>query len=84
MTYDGRAYALRMSRGASRRTADAIVQAVAARNPEVLVGLTRENHRLYDRQVPRTKQQYVRVGLIWAVWIAASIIMNVVLRIIWS
>lgn len=84
MAYDGRAYALRMSRGASRRTADAIVQAVAARNPEALVGLTRENHRLYDQQVPRTKQQYVRVGLIWAVWIAVSVIANIVLRIIWA
>ncbi len=84
MAYDGRAYALRMSRGASRRTADAIVQAVAARNPEALVGLTRENHRLYDQQVPRTKQQYIRVGLIWAVWIAVSVIANIVLRIIWA
>ena len=84
MAYDGRAYALRMSRGASRRTADAIVQAVAARNPEALVGLTRENHRLYDQQVPRIKQQYIRVGLIWAVWIAVSVIMNIVLRIIWA
>lgn len=84
MTYDGRAYALRMSRGTSRRTADAIVQAVAARNPEVLVGLTRENHRLYDQKVPRIKQQYVRVGLIWAVciivWIVVSIVLNIALQ----
>lgn len=84
MTYDGRAYALKLSRGSSRRTADAIVQAVAARNPEVLVGLTRENHRLYDQQVPRIKQQYVRVGLIWAIWIVAAIVLNVVLRLLWT
>ena len=84
MTYDGRSYALKLSHGASRRTADAIVQAVASRNPEALVGLTRENHRLYDRQVPRVKQQYVRAGVIWAVWIGLSIVFNVVMRLIWS
>ena len=84
MTYDGRVYGLKLSRGSSRRTADAIVQAVAARNPEVLVGLTRENHRLYDQQVPRIKQQYIRVGLIWAIWIVAAIVLNVVLRLLWA
>ena len=84
MTYDGRVYGLKLSRGSSRRTADAIVQAVAARSPEVLVGLTRENHRLYDQQVPRIKQQYIRVGLIWAIWIVAAIVLNVVLRLLWA
>ena len=82
MTYDGRSYTLRLSHGASRRTADAIVQAVASRNPEALVGLTRENHRLYDRQVPRVKQQYNRMGVFWVVWMIMVIIINVVLRII--
>ena len=82
MTYDGRSYTLRLSHGASRRTADAIVQAVASRNPEALVGLTRENHRLYDRQVPRVKQQYNRMGVFWVVWMIMVVIINVVLRII--
>lgn len=84
MAYDGRSYALKLSHGASRRTADAIVQAVASRNPEALVGLTRENHRLYDQQVPHTKQQYVRVGIVWAVWIGLTIVFNIVMRLIWA
>lgn len=42
LTYDGRSITLQLKRGGSRRTADAIVQAVSARNPEALVGLNRE------------------------------------------
>ena len=57
MTYDGRSYTLQLGRGSSRRSADALVQAVSARNPEALVGLTRENHRLYDQQVPHAKSR---------------------------
>lgn len=34
LTYDGRSITLRLERGGSRRMADAIVQAVSARNPE--------------------------------------------------
>lgn len=45
------------SKGGSRRTADAIVQAVSARNPEALVGLNRENQRLYSQQVPHAKRK---------------------------
>lgn len=52
LTYDGRSITLRLERGGSRRMADAIVQAVSARNPEALVGLNRENQRLYSQQVP--------------------------------
>ena len=72
MTYDGRVYGLKLSRGSSRRTADAIVQAVAARNSGVLVGRTRENGLRYDRQVPRIRQQRVRRIVLWAVWLAAA------------
>ena len=43
LTYDGRSITLQLERGGSRRMADAIVQAVSARNPEALVGLNREN-----------------------------------------
>ena len=57
MTYDGRSITLRLSRGGSRRSADALVQAVSARNPEALAGLTRENHRLYAQQVPHAKRR---------------------------
>ena len=39
--------------------ADAIVQAVSARNPEALVGLNRENQRLYSQQVPHAKRKRV-------------------------
>lgn len=44
---------------AARRMADAIVQAVSARNPEALVGLNRENQRLYSQQVPHAKRKRV-------------------------
>ena len=46
-------------RTGSRRMADAIVQAVSARNPEALVGLNRENQRLYSQQVPHAKRKRV-------------------------
>ena len=59
LTYDGRSITLQLKRGGSRRTADAIVQAVAARNPEALVGLNRENQRLYSQQVPHAKRKRV-------------------------
>ena len=59
LTYDGRSITLRLERGGSRRMADAIVQAVAARNPEALVGLNRENQRLYSQQVPHAKRKRV-------------------------
>lgn len=59
LTYDGRSITLRLERGGSRRTADAIVQAVSARNPEALVGLNRENQRLYSQQVPHAKRKRV-------------------------
>lgn len=45
LTNDGHADYLKMHRKTTRRTADAIVNAVSARNPDVLVGLTRENQR---------------------------------------
>ena len=59
LTYDGRSITLRLERSGSRRTADAIVQAVATRNPEALVGLNRENQRLYSQQVPHAKRKRV-------------------------
>lgn len=59
LTYDGRSITLRLERGGSRRMADAIVQAVSARNPEALVGLNRENQRLYSQQVPHAKRKRV-------------------------
>ena len=59
LTYDGRSITLQLKRGGSRRTADAIVQAVSARNPEALVGLNRENQRLYSQQVPHAKRKRV-------------------------
>lgn len=59
LTYGGRSITLRLERGGSRRTADAIVQAVSARNPEALVGLNRENQRLYSQQVPHAKRKRV-------------------------
>ena len=59
LTYDGRSITLRLERGGSRRMADAIVQAVAARNPEALVGLNRENQRRYSQQVPHAKRKRV-------------------------
>ena len=59
LTYDGRSITLRLERGGSRRTADASVQAVSARNPEALVGLNRENQRLYSQQVPHAKRKRV-------------------------
>lgn len=57
LTYDGRSIALRLGKSGSRRMADAVVQAIAQRNPEVLVGLNRENQRLYSQQVPHAKQK---------------------------
>ena len=59
LTYDGRSITLRLERGGSRRMADAIVQSVSARNPEALVGLNRENQRLYSQQVPHAKRKRV-------------------------
>ncbi len=84
LTYDGRSYALRLRRGASRRTADAIVQAVGSRNPEALVGLTRENHRLYDQQVPRTKPQSTHIGLAWLAAIAGYVGMRLLMKLIFA
>ena len=52
-----RSIALRLGKSGSRRMADAVVQAIAQRNPEVLVGLNRENQRLYSQQVPHAKQK---------------------------
>lgn len=84
LTYDGRSYALRLRRGTGRRTADAIVQAVGSRNPEALVGLTRENHRLYDQQVPRTRLQSTHIGVAWLAAIAGYVGMRLLMKLIFA
>ena len=84
LTYDGRSYALRLRRGTGRRTADAIVQAVGSRNPEALVGLTRENHRLYDQQVPRTRLQSTHIGVAWLAAIAGYVGMRLLIKLIFA
>ena len=57
---------------------------MGSRNPEALVGLTRENHRLYDQQVPRTKLQSTHIGLAWLAAIAGYVGMRLLMKLIFA
>lgn len=82
LTNKGRAYNLCMHRKTTRRTADAIVSAVAARNPDVLVGLTRENQRLYPHDIPNAKQIVIRPWLGFFIGITGYFIVRLVLDLL--
>lgn len=83
LTHDARCYQVVLDKHASRRYADAVISAISNRNPDVLVGLTRENKDIYRQEVPHAKMVVVRPWLAlllgWAIYFLTQLVLRLLL-----
>lgn len=82
MTHDAKNYQVVLGKRASHRYADAIISAISHRNPDVLVGLTRENRDIYHQEVPKARMAVARPWLAFVAALVGYFVIRLILNLL--